>query len=115
MPDANLTTCWWTPRELSAFARLDRICARSRARPAFKHWRDWRLQLRHHRAALDPESIPLLSSHIMASANDALEGWIISGHMLAFMQNLALDIAGRLEFLVGNEAVWRGRVVRLLL
>src|ERR1700730_16033525 len=55
----------------------------------------WRLQRRPLAPALGPRVIPLLSRHIMASANDALDGLDQSqADMLTFMQNLALDIAG---------------------
>jgi cytochrome P450 len=59
----------------------------------------WRLQRRTVAPALGPRVIPLLCRHIMAAATEALDG-LDAGptDMLAFMQTLALDIAGRSMF-----------------
>jgi cytochrome P450 len=60
----------------------------------------WRLQRRTIAPALAPRMIPLLSRHIMAAANEALDTPGERVDLLAFMQTLALDIAGRSMFSV---------------
>jgi cytochrome P450 len=60
----------------------------------------WKLQRRTVAPALGPRVMPLLSGHVMASAREALDG--LDGEpaidLLAFLQTLALDIAGRSMF-----------------
>ncbi len=62
----------------------------------------WRLQRRTVAPALAPRVIPLLCRHIMASAGEAMDALDQQvdqpTDMLAFMQSLALDIAGRSMF-----------------
>jgi cytochrome P450 len=74
----------------------------------------WRLQRRTIAPALGPRVIPLLSRHIMAAANEALDRLDRSQvDMLAFMQSLALDIAGRSMFSL--ETKQHGVAMRRLL
>jgi cytochrome P450 len=60
----------------------------------------WKLQRRTVAPALGPRVMPLLSGHIRASTNEALDA--LDGEqaidLLAFLQTLALDIAGRSMF-----------------
>lgn len=63
---------------------------------------DWRLQRRTIAPALAPRTMPMLARHIVACAQDAVP--VLAAHigepvdLLAAMQNLALDIAGRSMF-----------------
>ena len=63
---------------------------------------DWRLQRRTIAPALAPRSMPMLARHIVACARDAVA--VLAAEvgqkvdLLAAMQNLALDIAGRSMF-----------------
>jgi cytochrome P450 len=59
----------------------------------------WRLQRRTVAPALGPRVIPLLSRHIMAATQEALNALDQSNiDLLTFIQTLALDIAGRSMF-----------------
>jgi unspecific monooxygenase len=63
---------------------------------------DWRLQRRTIAPALAPRTLPILARHIVACAQDAIPV-LAANHgepmdLLAAMQNLALDIAGRSMF-----------------
>jgi cytochrome P450 len=62
----------------------------------------WRLQRRTVAPALGPRVLPLLCKHIMAATNEALDviarGGSQSLDILAIVQSLALDIAGRSMF-----------------
>jgi cytochrome P450 len=62
----------------------------------------WRLQRRTVAPALGPRNIPLLCRHIMASTREALDTLDQNADqdldVQAFMQSLALDIAGRSMF-----------------
>ncbi|HEX3993869.1 MAG TPA: cytochrome P450 [Acetobacteraceae bacterium] len=59
----------------------------------------WRLQRRTVAPALGPRVIPLLSRHIMAATQEALNALDQSNiDLLTFIQALALDIAGRSMF-----------------
>jgi cytochrome P450 len=62
----------------------------------------WRLQRRTVAPALGPRMVPLLCSHVMASAREAIDALDqCAGQrvdLLAFMQTLTLDIAGRSMF-----------------
>jgi cytochrome P450 len=84
----------------------------------------WKLQRRTVAPALAPRVIPLLCRHIMATTREALEqfapGHANSGDvhpggvdLLAFLQTLALDIAGRSMFSV--ETKRHGEAMRRLL
>lgn len=74
----------------------------------------WRLQRRTIAPALGPRVIPLLSRHIMASVHDAFDTLVQpETDLLAFMQNLALDIAGRSMFSL--ETKQYGAAMRRLL
>ncbi len=63
---------------------------------------DWRLQRRTIAPALAPRTLPMLARHIVTSAREAIA--VLSTQtnqpvgLLAAMQNLALDIAGRSMF-----------------
>jgi unspecific monooxygenase len=63
---------------------------------------DWRLQRRTTAPALAPRTLPVLARHIVACADDAIG--VLGAQtnqpidLLAAMQNLALDIAGRSMF-----------------
>jgi unspecific monooxygenase len=63
---------------------------------------DWRLQRRTVAPALAPRTLPVLARHIVTSTNEAIA--TLGGQtnqpisLLAAMQNLALDIAGRSMF-----------------
>ncbi len=74
----------------------------------------WRLQRRTVAPALAPRIIPLLCRHIMAATReglDTLDGGEVD--LLAFMQTLALDIAGRSMFSL--ETKQHGAAMRRLL
>jgi cytochrome P450 len=63
---------------------------------------DWRLQRRTIAPALAPRSLPILARHIVGCAQDAIATLSAqsgeSPNLLAAMQHLALDIAGRSMF-----------------
>jgi unspecific monooxygenase len=63
---------------------------------------DWRRQRRIIGPALAPRSLPVLARHIVTCAQEALISFAAQGNqpfdLLAAMQNLALDIAGRSMF-----------------
>jgi unspecific monooxygenase len=63
---------------------------------------DWRLQRRTIAPSLAPRTLPLLARHIVTSAHEAVAGLGARTNqpidLLAAMQNLALDIAGRSMF-----------------
>src|SRR6185437_15146693 len=73
----------------------------------------WKLQRRTIAPALAPRVIPLLSRHILASTEAALATLDHQVDMLAFMQTLALDIAGRSMFSL--ETRQHGAAMRRLL
>ena len=63
---------------------------------------DWRLQRRTIAPALAPRTLPLLARHIVACADEAIALLAVQTseplNLLAAMQNLALEIAGRSMF-----------------
>ncbi len=63
---------------------------------------DWRLQRRTIAPALTPRTLPLLARHIVGCAQEAIAALEAQSdaplNLLAAMQNLALDIAGRSMF-----------------
>ncbi len=63
---------------------------------------DWKLQRRTVAPALAPRVMPMLASHVVTTTDDALERMAAHAgepiNLLATMQNLALDIAGRSMF-----------------
>ena len=73
----------------------------------------WRLQRRTVAPALAPRVMPLLCRHIMAAANDAIARATPEMDMLAFLQSLALDIAGRSMFSLETQQY--GAAMRRLL
>ena len=74
----------------------------------------WRLQRRTIAPALAPRVIPLLCRHIIAAARDAIEQMHDQPvDLLAFMQSLTLDIAGRSMFSL--ETRQHGAAMRRLL
>jgi len=58
----------------------------------------WRLQRRTVAPALAPRSLPLLLRHVVTATDDALAGLSGPVNLLAAMQTLALEIAGRSMF-----------------
>ena len=75
----------------------------------------WRLQRRTVAPALGPRVIPLLCRHIIAAAHEALDRLRPDADLdlLAFMQSLTLDIAGRSMFSL--ETRRHGAAMRMLL
>ena len=56
---------------------------------------DWRLQRRTVAPALAPRTLPVLARHIVACADEAIPALDAECNLLAAMQNLTLEIAGR--------------------
>lgn len=59
---------------------------------------DWRLQRRTVAPALAPRTLPVLARHIVACADEAIPALDAECNLLAAMQNLTLEIAGRSMF-----------------
>ncbi len=74
---------------------------------------NWKSQRRATAPALAPRVIPLLCQHVNAAAAAALGTLGEQTDMLAFMQNLALDIAGRSMFSLETQR--HGAAMRRLL
>ncbi len=73
----------------------------------------WKLQRRTVAPALAPRVMPLLCRHIVAATVEALDSAGGAVDLLAFMQTLALDIAGRSMFSLETRA--HGPAMRRLL
>ena len=76
----------------------------------------WKLQRRTIAPALGPRVMPMLARHIVASTERAMDRLTSQAgesiDLLATMQNLALDIAGRSMFSLEMDRSRRGHAQR---